>query len=236
MSSTRPYESPAFRAAAGAVLRPGGLALTDRALAFCRLPPGAAVADVGCGNGAAAEHLRERHGLRAVGLDPSGTLLAEGRRRSARLPLIRGQAQALPLAGGRLDAVFCECVLSLTGAPDSVLAEFRRVLRPGGWLALSDIYAAQPAPCPAIASPGAGCLEGAMPRRALEAHVTRAGFLIRLWEDHTPLLKHFAAQLVLAGDDLEALRPAIGLGLRAKDPRCHSRPGYFLMMARRGEE
>jgi ubiquinone/menaquinone biosynthesis C-methylase UbiE len=211
------------------------LALTDRALAFCRLPPGAVVADVGCGTGAAAEHLRERHGLRAVGLDPSRSLLAEGRRRAPGRALIQGQAQALPLVGGRLDAVLCECVLSLTGAPEGVLAEFHRVLRPGGWLVVSDLYAGQGPPGPAISASGGGCLEGAMARRTLEAHVTRAGFRIRLWEDHTPLLTHFAAQLLLAGEDLEALRPSLGRGHSAGGHRCRPRPGYFLLVARRGE-
>ena len=37
---TRVYEDPALLEALGGVLRPGGLALTDEALAACRLPQG----------------------------------------------------------------------------------------------------------------------------------------------------------------------------------------------------
>ena len=43
------YEHTAIREATGDIIRPGGLALTDRALALCQLPAGARVLDVGCG-------------------------------------------------------------------------------------------------------------------------------------------------------------------------------------------
>ncbi len=49
--------------------RPGGMKLTDRTLAAATLPPGAAVLDVGCGAGATAAHLVDKHGLRLTGLD-----------------------------------------------------------------------------------------------------------------------------------------------------------------------
>jgi cyclopropane fatty-acyl-phospholipid synthase-like methyltransferase len=45
------YESPVLRAVTGAVIRPGGFALTDRGLARCRLRAGARVLDIGCGAG-----------------------------------------------------------------------------------------------------------------------------------------------------------------------------------------
>ncbi len=43
-----------------------------------------------------------------------------------------------------MDALFAECSLSLLGAAEPAVAEFRRVLRPGGLLVVSDLYARRP--------------------------------------------------------------------------------------------
>ena len=66
------WERPDFRRAAGDAWRPGGVALTSRALDWCAasgwLPPGGLVLDLGSGAGATLRLLAER-GYRAVGLD-----------------------------------------------------------------------------------------------------------------------------------------------------------------------
>ena len=98
------------------------------------LPAGALVADVGCGPGKDTVRLREL-GLRAHGFDLSQAMLT-----SRTVP---GQARAdlrrLPLRDGALDGLWCIAVLlhipreSVPGA----LAEFHRVLRPGGHAVIS---------------------------------------------------------------------------------------------------
>ena len=66
------WERPDFRRAAGDAWRPGGVALTGRALDKCAasgwLPPGGLVLDLGCGAGATLRMLAGR-GYRALGLD-----------------------------------------------------------------------------------------------------------------------------------------------------------------------
>ncbi len=133
------YEDPEFRRVAGSALRPGGLTLTTRGLDACDLRAGALVVDIGCGTGASAALARSQD-LRAVGVDASETLLREAGRGHPGLPLVRGTAERLPLRNGVCDAVLCECVLSLSGKPDQAVAEFRRILKPGGYLLLTDIY------------------------------------------------------------------------------------------------
>lgn len=90
-----PWEHPALRAVAGAALRPGGVALTMRALELARqlamLPHDALVVDLGCGPGETVALLHEG-GMAAVGLDISAGLLAEARARNGRMPLIRADA------------------------------------------------------------------------------------------------------------------------------------------------
>lgn len=106
---------------------------------FSALGPlrGARVLDLGCGKGRFAARLRER-GARVVGLDLSMAML-----RSARgLDRVRASARRLPFADGAFDAVVAVEVFEHVGPPEPVLREARRVLRPGGVLAVVDKNAA----------------------------------------------------------------------------------------------
>lgn len=213
------FARPEFQAVAGEALRPGGLELTRRALALLgpALPRGATVLDLGCGRGATAR-LLAREGFEVLALDPSGELMGE--EPWAGVQRLRGLAQALPLAGGSLDAIFCECVLSVTGAAGAVLGEAARALRPGGWLVLSDLYLRSGE---GARDGGASCLAGAVSEAALRARLEAAGLVIELFEDHSRLLAELAGRLLFAGVEPGAFC--------AKDGRS-GRPGYFLCLAR----
>ncbi len=230
--SSHLYESPALRAVTGPAIRPGGLALTERALALCRLPMDALVLDVGCGSGATVAHLRHCHGLRAIGLDLSPTLLAEGRRLDAALPLLQARAERLPLRDARLTAIFSECLLSLVADPAAALADWHRVLAADGFLVVSDLYARAGRWAQQACASAPGCLAGAVPRDLLLARMQAAGFDVLLWEDHTPLLKQLAARLVWAHGSLAAFWQAAGAGCGGGIPG-GGRPGYYLMVARK---
>lgn len=84
--------------------------------------------DLCCGTGAHAAHLRQL-GWEPVGVDLSAGQLRHAR---ARLPVVRGDASALPVADASVPAV--TCVLGHTDLPDypAVIAEAARVLAPGG--------------------------------------------------------------------------------------------------------
>jgi ubiquinone/menaquinone biosynthesis C-methylase UbiE len=72
-----------------------------------------------------------------VGYDLSRGMLQLTRQR-ADTPLCEGDAVRLPFASGSFDRLFSAYMLDLIPSADlaAVLAEFRRVLRPGGRLAL----------------------------------------------------------------------------------------------------
>lgn len=112
----------------------------ERAVADLAVPPGAAVADVGCGTGRALVPLRAAVGPRGtvIGVDLTVEMLAEAARRGrgALATLIIGDATALPFRTGALDAVFAAGLVSHLADRGAGLAELARVCRPGGRLAL----------------------------------------------------------------------------------------------------
>ncbi|WP_435143898.1 class I SAM-dependent methyltransferase [Halobaculum sp. P14] len=96
--------------------------------------------DVGCGNGRHSELLVDA-AERVVGVDVSGGLLTEARRRAAdrgyadRLELVRGDAAALPVGAGAADlAVYVAALHHLRPRDARVdsLAELGRALAPDG--------------------------------------------------------------------------------------------------------
>ncbi|HEU4558169.1 MAG TPA: class I SAM-dependent methyltransferase [Longimicrobium sp.] len=110
--------------------------------AHAALPAGSAVLDLACGAGRHVEHLRD-HGYRAFGLDLSHDLLQVAR--SDGLPVVRGDMRALPVRGGTV-AMVTSFFTSFGYFPDEhddecVLAEIRRVLKPGGLFAVDFLNA-----------------------------------------------------------------------------------------------
>jgi ubiquinone/menaquinone biosynthesis C-methylase UbiE len=233
----RVYEQSPLLEVAGDTIRPGGLALTDRALDFCALPIGSRVLDVGCGPAASIEHLRVKHQLNASGLDPSEMLLRSGRRRDPALPLIQSPGEYLPLADEQFAAVLTECSLSVIKNSDRALSEFWRVLRSGGHLILSDIYARNPAGIGALQHlPIDSCLCGAISQAAIIQRIETTGFKVLLWEDHTAALNVFAAQLIWANGSLPQFWCRATSRADASDIQraiAQSKPGYYLLIAQK---
>jgi ubiquinone/menaquinone biosynthesis C-methylase UbiE len=88
--------------------------------------------DVGCGTGRNLPLYGPS--ARVVALDPSLGALRRARRRAPGVPLVQGDAQALPFRAGVFDTVVSGLVFCSVPDPAQGLAEVRRVLRPGGTL------------------------------------------------------------------------------------------------------
>lgn len=214
--------------------------MTDRGLAYCGLAPGARVLDIGCGTGATVHYLRFQHGLWALGIDRSSTLLEEGARSYGGSPLAQGRAEQIPISDRSVEAVFCECVLSLCSDPLSTLREIVRVLQVGGYLILTDVYSRDAsAPARETGRPSMNCcLRGAVGRATVEAHIAATGFDLLLWEDHSGLLSQLAGQLIWTYGSLDAFWSVIagpdaaGAINSGGGGEC-SRPGYYLLVAQK---
>ena len=94
--------------------------------------------DIGCGEGRFCRMARDA-GLAPIGVDPTGALLEEARRRDPRGTYHKAMAEALPLADACVDlAVF---YLTLIDIPDlsAAITEAVRVLRPGGRILIANL-------------------------------------------------------------------------------------------------
>ena len=112
------------------------------------LPAAARILDVGCGTGEATLRLAAMFpgASQVCGVDVMPELLEVARRQPApatgRVPEFeQGDGFALRFADASFDLVVCRHVTQLLPQPERLLAELRRVLKPGGWLhVLSEDY------------------------------------------------------------------------------------------------
>ena len=99
----------------------------------------ARVLDLGCGPGHAAQAMRTRwKGAQVIALDAALPMLNRIKPAWLRpLARVNADARALPFADASIDVIYSNlCVQWIDDLP-ALFDEFRRVLRPGGYLALS---------------------------------------------------------------------------------------------------
>jgi SAM-dependent methyltransferase len=102
------------------------------------LSPGVAL-DAACGTGRHAEYLAAR-GHQVIGVDSSPEMLARARVRVPTADFRPGDLHRLPLADDQVDIVVCALALTHLPKLTPAIAEFARVLRPGGHLVISDVH------------------------------------------------------------------------------------------------
>ena len=137
------YWRPALARVAKGLTGPGMAEEARIARLLLGLSPGDVVLDVACGPGNFSREFAKAvadEGL-VIGIDASRTMLERGVAELvpagiANLALIRGDATELPFRDAPFDAVCCFAALHLFADPFAGLGEMRRVLRPGGRIAL----------------------------------------------------------------------------------------------------
>ncbi len=133
------------------------------------------VLELGPGLGSNLPYLREAHW---TGLEPSAAMREGLLKRGAPGPLLAGSAEEIPLPDSSLDAVVSTLVLCSVRDPEKVLAEVRRVLKPGGSFVYLEHVAADglAARCAQhLLRPVCGLL-GCNPVRRTGGTIARAGF------------------------------------------------------------
>jgi SAM-dependent methyltransferase len=154
-------------------------------LALAGITPGETVLDLGCGGGMDLFLAAKQVGPsgKAIGVDMTPEMLARAEAGRSQLGIEniefhQASIDHLPLADGTVDCVISNCVINL--APDklSVFREIRRVLKPGGRVAMSDIALRQSLPEEVKASVEAyvGCISGALLIPEYRQLLEQAGF------------------------------------------------------------
>jgi len=181
---------------------PGGQDLTRRTLEAMQLSAGQKIVDVGCATGTSIRLMQKEFGLVAFGVDPglenllSTSAVAEGPGSPPTLHFIQAEAAGLPFRSNSLDGVLAECTFSLF--PDQIvaLAEFRRVLKPGGALGITDMSLSceLPADLEQRLAPWT-CLMNARSEAGYRELFDQAGFVLRAFEDESEGLLSMFGQL-----------------------------------------
>ncbi len=99
--------------------------------------PGGRYLEIGAGTGADAIELGRRHQVEVVGVDSSGAMVEEARRRDL-AGAIAADAHALPFDAGRFDGAWADRTFQHLAEPGQALAEMARVVRPGGVVVVAD--------------------------------------------------------------------------------------------------
>ncbi|MBK8594457.1 MAG: methyltransferase domain-containing protein [Holophagales bacterium] len=161
------------------------------------LRPGLSLLDLGCGPGVLLRALAaSTSGVRAAGLDAGMERLLQARSAPTPAPLLRGDALRLPFRDSAFDRVLGAEVLEHLPDDAAALRELRRVLAPGGLLALSVPHVEYP------------FLWDPINRlwTALGGSPFRTGPLVGIWTGHERLYRpdDLAARVAAAG--FEVLR------------------------------
>jgi ubiquinone/menaquinone biosynthesis C-methylase UbiE len=240
LKSCNAYENDSLRKVLGESLRPGGYRLTETAAKFCNLSENHAVLDLGCGTGSTIGYLYENRNIKAVGLDPSEKLLEIAKKEHPDTNFVLGQGENIPLEPEKFEAVFAECTLSLMDDLSRTLEEAHRVLKHNGWFVISDVYARNPVSLYALEKfAGNSCMRGLHDSDLLKQKLEDLGFTILYFEDCSQLLKELFVKIVFAYGSMDVFWNISSDncvdGCKFQEMLKACKPGYFLMIAKKGE-
>ncbi len=113
--------------------------LTLQLAAWMEVRKGAIILDIGCGNGASCQVLRETYDATVFGVDLSEVMISDAHRHigDSRIHLIVGDGEALAFGHRSFDTAMYNASLFVFPHPEKSLAQAKALLRPGGTLGFS---------------------------------------------------------------------------------------------------
>src|SRR5947208_3054416 len=175
--------------------------------------------DLGSGGGSDVLLSARRVGPtgKAYGLDMTDEMvaLANDNQRKAgidNVEFLKGEIESIPLPDDSVDVIISNCVINLSADKDRVLREARRVLKPGGRIAVSDVVT-RGEMLPEIRQSvllWVGCVAGALEENEYRTKLASAGFE-KIEIEPTRIYRIEDAREFLSGQniDVDAIAPQV---------------------------
>ncbi|MFH1664287.1 MAG: class I SAM-dependent methyltransferase [archaeon] len=123
----------------------GGKRATKELIELCKIDESKRVLDVGCGAGKTACFIAKEVGCNVVAVDLYKEMIEKARDRAKRKGVLdkiefkAADALNLPFKDNSFDAVFCESVAAFFKDKQKGLNEFRRVVKPEGFVGINEM-------------------------------------------------------------------------------------------------
>lgn len=150
MAVKQPQDYFEFLAQLGLTKHYGSLDATRKLQELTDIQPGKLVLDIGCGVGATPIYLAREYGSYVIGADLIEQMLSRSRERAAservldRTAFLTADARSLPVRDSCFDVVLCESLNVFFIDKVSAFKEYARVLKPGGYLGITEMTWLQP--------------------------------------------------------------------------------------------
>ena len=189
------YQSDWVTLLLGDSFHPGGTTLTRHLGDLLHLGPNQRVLDVAAGQGTSAIHLAQCFGCSVLGIEYSQDAVERANQAAqiagvARLVTFeQGDAEQLPVPAANFDTVVCECAFCTFPKKVVAASEFRRVLKPGGQVGLSDLTRKGDIPEDLQGLLAwIACIADARPLEDYVRYLAEAGLTVQLIEQHDEAL------------------------------------------------
>lgn len=237
MSAQNLYECPAMQSTLGDTLRPGGFEITKRAIEYCVFKDKDMLLDLGCGKGATIKYLKDNYNITAKGLDISHELVEEARR-NTESEIIIASGEDIPFEKESFSGVLAECTLSLMDNLKKAVDEVYRVLKPGGYFVISDLYINHSEYLDELQSYSVNtCLKKPHDLKKLKSILMDRGLNILLEEKYDKYIKQLVFEIIFQHGSMENFwqgsQNSSFDGNKFQSTLSKSKLGYFLLIARK---
>lgn len=133
-----------IQAEAGITKHLRGLEGTKEIVELCKINKNSYVLDVGCGVGLTPIYLAKKIGCKIVGVDISEKMISKAKQKtkqervSDRIEYQVADARKLPFKDNSFDVIICESVLAFVGDKEKAIEEYKRVVKPNGYIGINE--------------------------------------------------------------------------------------------------